>query len=296
MAEVAAPDPLFPGLAPKADVPDGGPVLRGHRGDVAGGARRGGRRADRTSARLGSSPPARSRPRPPSSASRTPRGSSAGRRRRGVAHHGDDRRRAAAAGSPRRSRASADVDRPGGDRAQRAADKAVAQPATRRRSTPAPTPSSWSRSAVATLVGFLAYVGFGGRRYIEGRSCFSGKAGQQVAAPSISIWDDGADPRTLGAPFDFEGVPRRTRGPDQGRRVPRRRLRPAHRQAGGRPSTGHGLPAPNPEGPFPLNLFMGDRRRLRRGHDQRRRERGRARDALPLLEHREPDRVHASPA
>ena len=113
-------------------------------------------------------------------------------------------------------------------------------------------------SAVATLAGFLAYVGFGGRLYVEGRSCFSGKAGQQVAAPSISIWDDGTDPRTLGAPFDFEGVPRQ--------RVELIKdgtfldavydLRTA--KMAGRTSTGHGLPSPNPDGPFPLNLFMAE--------------------------------------
>jgi PmbA protein len=113
-------------------------------------------------------------------------------------------------------------------------------------------------AAVATLAGFLAYVGFGGRGYIEDRSCFSGKSGQPVAAPSISIWDDGADPRTLGATFDFEGVPRQ--------RVDLIKdgvfldavydLRTGKQT--GRPSTGHGLPAPNPEGPFPLNLFMAE--------------------------------------
>lgn len=113
-------------------------------------------------------------------------------------------------------------------------------------------------SAVATLAGFLAYVGFGGRAYLEGRSCFSGKQGEQVAAPSVSIWDDGTDPRTLGIPFDFEGVPRR--------RVDLVKdgvfldavydLRTA-KQAG-RESTGHSLPHPNPEGPFPLNVFMSE--------------------------------------
>lgn len=113
-------------------------------------------------------------------------------------------------------------------------------------------------SAVATLAGFLAYVGFGGRSYLEDRSCFSGKAGQQVAAPSISIWDDAMDARTLGMPFDFEGVPRR--------RVDLIKdgffvdavydLRTAKQV--GRTSTGHGLPSPNPEGPFPLNLFMAE--------------------------------------
>ncbi len=111
-------------------------------------------------------------------------------------------------------------------------------------------------AAVATLAGFLAYVGFGGLGYIEDRSCFSGKAGEQVAAPSISIWDDGTDPRTLGAAFDFEGVPReRVDLIKDGVFVDAVYDLRTGKQAG-RPSTGHGLPAPNPEGPFPLNLFM----------------------------------------
>jgi PmbA protein len=111
-------------------------------------------------------------------------------------------------------------------------------------------------SAVSTLVGFLAWVGFGGRSLIEGRSCFSGKEGQRVAAPTVSIYDDATARGTLGIPFDFEGTPRS--------RVDLIRdgvfldaaydLRTA-RQAG-KASTGHALPPPNPEGPFPLNLFM----------------------------------------
>jgi predicted Zn-dependent protease len=112
-------------------------------------------------------------------------------------------------------------------------------------------------AAVATLVSFLGYMGFNGRFLIEGRSCFSGKEGASVAAPSVSIWDDATDPGTLGIPFDFEGVPHR--------RVDLIRdgefvdavydLRTA-RQAG-KETTGNGLPQPNPEGPFPLNLFLG---------------------------------------
>jgi PmbA protein len=111
-------------------------------------------------------------------------------------------------------------------------------------------------AATAGLVGFLSFVGFSGKAYLEDRSCFSGKKDQQVAAPIVSIWDDATDPRTLGAPFDFEGVPRR-------------RVDLIHDgvfldavydlRAGkeaGVPSTGHGFPSPNPEGPFPLHLFM----------------------------------------
>jgi predicted Zn-dependent protease len=111
-------------------------------------------------------------------------------------------------------------------------------------------------NAVSTLVGFLAWIGFGGRTIAEGRSCFTGKEGQRVAAPSITIRDDALSPLTIGTPFDFEGVPRQpvdlvrdgvfVQGVYD--------LRTAKQVGTG--STGHALPAPNPEGPFPLNLFL----------------------------------------
>jgi predicted Zn-dependent protease len=111
-------------------------------------------------------------------------------------------------------------------------------------------------AAVSTLVGFLAWIGFGGRPLMEGRSCFSGKEGQRVGAPSVTVYDDASAPGTLGIPFDFEGVPRQRvdlidRGVFRGGVYD---LRTA-KQAGTR-TTGHALPPPNPEGPLPLNLFM----------------------------------------
>jgi PmbA protein len=111
-------------------------------------------------------------------------------------------------------------------------------------------------SAVSTLVGFLAWVGFGGRSLVEGRSCFSGKQGQRVAAPSITIVDDALAPGALGLPFDFEGVPRsKVTLIDRGVfRDAVYDLRTA-KQAGTQ-TTGHALPPPNPEGPFPLNLLL----------------------------------------
>ena len=113
-------------------------------------------------------------------------------------------------------------------------------------------------SATSTLVGFLAWIGFAGREYIEGRSCFSGKAGEQVAAGSVSIWDDAIDPGTIGVGFDFEGMPRRRvdlirDGVFLDAVYDRRTARQRGNASG---STGHGLPPPNPEGPFPLNLSM----------------------------------------
>lgn len=111
-------------------------------------------------------------------------------------------------------------------------------------------------AAVATLVGFLGWLGFGGREYVEGRSCLSGRAGERVAAPGITIYDDGTSPETIGLPFDFEGTPKRrvdmiVDGVFRDVVYDRRTARQA-----GTASTGHALPPPNPEGPFPLNLFL----------------------------------------
>ncbi|HYT81603.1 MAG TPA: metallopeptidase TldD-related protein, partial [Actinomycetota bacterium] len=112
-------------------------------------------------------------------------------------------------------------------------------------------------TAVDTLVAFLAYMGFSGRAIHEGRSPFTGKEGQQVAAPSIDIYDDALSPHTLGLPFDFEGTPKRRfdlidKGVFRGGVYDRRSAKMA-----GTESTGHALPPPSPDGAFPLNLFLG---------------------------------------
>ncbi|MEO8292964.1 MAG: TldD/PmbA family protein [Actinomycetota bacterium] len=137
----------------------------------------------------------------------------------------------------------------------RAADKAVASQHPKPLE-PGPYTVVLEPAAVSTLVGFLAWIGLGGRYLAEGRSCLSGKEGQRVIAPSLSIWDDAADPATLGTTFDFEGVPRQrvdmiTDGVFLGGVYDMRTA-----QQTGKQSTGHALPSPNPDGPFPLNMFM----------------------------------------
>jgi PmbA protein len=111
-------------------------------------------------------------------------------------------------------------------------------------------------AAVATLVAFLSYLGFGGRALTEGRSCLSGKNGQQVAAEAVTIVDDALTPGAPGIPFDFEGTPKRRvtiieDGVFRDGVYDRRSAKQA-----GKESTGHALPPPNPDGPFPLNLVM----------------------------------------
>jgi len=110
--------------------------------------------------------------------------------------------------------------------------------------------------AVATLLSYLSYLGFGALAVQEGRSFMANKFGQRITGQNISIWDDGLDVTGFPAPFDFEGVPKQrvdlitdgvakavvydtyTAGKESAR------------------STGHALPAPNTYGPLPGNLFI----------------------------------------
>lgn len=65
-------------------------------------------------------------------------------------------------------------------------------------------------SAVATMLEYLSWIGFGARSMIDGESFFSTRRGEQVAMPAVTIKDDVHDPRSIGIGFDLEGVPRRT--------------------------------------------------------------------------------------
>jgi PmbA protein len=110
--------------------------------------------------------------------------------------------------------------------------------------------------AVSTLVAFLSFLAFGGRAIEEGRSAFSGKAGEAVCSREVSIVDDASAAGAIGLPFDFEGTPRQRvslidHGVFRSGVYDRRSARLA-----GRESTGHALPPPNPDGPFPLNLTL----------------------------------------
>src|SRR5438105_2561375 len=109
-------------------------------------------------------------------------------------------------------------------------------------------------AAVGTLIAFLSYMGFGGRALLEGRSCFSGREGEPVGSEAVTVIDDALSPGTIGLPFDFEGTPKQRvviidKGIFRSAVYDRRSARQA-----GVESTGHALPPPNPEGPFPLNV------------------------------------------
>jgi len=108
--------------------------------------------------------------------------------------------------------------------------------------------------AVAEMLDFLNYTGFSALAVEEERSFM--RLGERITGEGVTIWDDGLDPSGLPSPFDFEGVPKQRvdlikKGVATGVVYD---MMTATTE--GRQSTGHGLPAPNTEGPFATNLFM----------------------------------------
>ena len=108
--------------------------------------------------------------------------------------------------------------------------------------------------AVVDILDMLGYLGFSALAVEEGRSFF--EPGRVVGSDLVSIRDDGADPAGLPMAFDYEGVAKqRVDLVEHG--VCRSVVYDAGTAArAGVRSTGHGLPAPNPYGPFPINMLL----------------------------------------
>jgi PmbA protein len=110
--------------------------------------------------------------------------------------------------------------------------------------------------AVSELLSFLGYLGFHALAVQEGRSFFSNRFGEKMVDEKVTVYDDGLDPEGLQVPFDFEGIAKkRVTFFDSG---VAKGVTYDSFTAGreGKKSTGHGLIAPNTEGPIPINLFM----------------------------------------
>jgi predicted Zn-dependent protease len=108
--------------------------------------------------------------------------------------------------------------------------------------------------AVVDITDYLGYLGFSALAIQEGRSFV--EPGKQIGSDLVTLVDDGADPAGLPMSFDYEGVPKQKVSLIEAG-VCRNVVYDAQTAAReGRRSTGHGLPAPNPYGPFPINTIM----------------------------------------
>jgi PmbA protein len=108
--------------------------------------------------------------------------------------------------------------------------------------------------AVVDLLSMLAFMGFSALAVQEERSF--AEPGKVVGSELVTIVDDATEPGAMPMAFDYEGVAKQ-RVVLVERGVCRDVVYDAQTAArAGRQSTGHGLPAPNPYGPFPLNMVM----------------------------------------
>jgi predicted Zn-dependent protease len=126
-------------------------------------------------------------------------------------------------------------------------------------------PGDWTvvleEYAVVDILSMLAYMGFSGLAVLEERSF--AEPGKRIGSELVTIVDDAAEPGAMPMAFDYEGVAKQ-----RVVLVERGVCRDVvwdHQTAAraGRQSTGHGLPAPNSYGPFPLNLVMSPGRTAR---------------------------------
>ena len=108
--------------------------------------------------------------------------------------------------------------------------------------------------AVVDLLHMLGYLGFSALAVQEERSFV--EPGKRIGSDLVTIVDDGYDPDGLPLWFDYEGVAKQRVSLIE-RGVCRDVVYDTQTAArAGATSTGHGLPAPNPYGPFPLNMVM----------------------------------------
>lgn len=106
------------------------------------------------------------------------------------------------------------------------------------------------------FLGYLSWIGFGAQSFEEGSSFMSGRIGEKIVGENVTLRDDFSHPLGIGIPFDFEGVPRQQVSLIE-RGIAKSVVYDSYYAAKLKHSnTGHALPAPNSDGPMPLNIVV----------------------------------------
>ena len=141
---------------------------------------------------------------------------------------------------------AATIGREAADKARATADPVAIEPGD--------YPVVLEEYAVVDLLDMLGYLGFSALAVQEERSFV--EIGKRIGSEIVTIRDDGRDPAGLPLWFDYEGVAKQRVELVEGG-VCRGVVHDSQTAArAGVASTGHGLPAPNSYGPFPLNMIM----------------------------------------
>jgi len=111
-------------------------------------------------------------------------------------------------------------------------------------------------AAVASLLLFLAFLGFGAKGFTEGRSFMANKIGQKITADNITIIEDPFLNEMAGIPFDYEGVAKKRVVLIENGIAKGVVYNSYYANIGKTESTGHALPPDNTFGPYPKNMVI----------------------------------------
>jgi predicted Zn-dependent protease len=140
-----------------------------------------------------------------------------------------------------------------------AAGSIAAEKALRGANPAAVEPGDWTVILEPAAFGeFLSYLGdhFSAQAFEEGSSFLCDGLDRAYAGANVELADDFAHPLLAGRPFDDEGYPTRRVALLAGGTAAGLVTDAATAKRLGRANTGHGLPAPNADGPQPRHLVM----------------------------------------
>jgi predicted Zn-dependent protease len=111
-------------------------------------------------------------------------------------------------------------------------------------------------AAVASLLLFLGFLGFGAKTFIQGRSFMARKIGEKITGDNITVVEDPFHPAMNAMPFDYEGVVKKTVPLIESGVAKGVVYNSYYANQAGVESTGHALPPNNTFGPYPKNMIM----------------------------------------
>jgi len=113
-------------------------------------------------------------------------------------------------------------------------------------------------AAVASLLLFLGFLGFGAKTFLQGRSFMARNIGEKITGDNITIVEDPFHPMINALPFDYEGVPIKRVLLIENGIAKGVVYNSYYANKAGVESTGHALPPNNTFGPYPKNMVMSD--------------------------------------
>jgi len=111
-------------------------------------------------------------------------------------------------------------------------------------------------AAVASLLLFLGFLGFGAKTFLQGRSFMARNMGEKITSDKITIVEDPFHSAMNAVPFDYEGVAKDRVSLIENGIAKGVVYNSYYANKAGVKSTGHALPPNNTFGPYPKNMVM----------------------------------------